>query len=597
MGNIAKQELNNIGNMIPVARVDRIFNIIYANAAFYSVMEEAYFHSVYSILDEESAEHLKQSEDLLTPGESTELLVFLKKQQMYAFLSVILNDNDEFEIKMCPAGQMIEILEKGQVDQERYRAMLYLLGDALFEYDRETDYFKLYWIVREQDIIFYEGSLNTWMESCIREDRIHEGDVNVFRDFCRDLKEGTEHFNYKVRNNILLNSKLKETVHISGQSLLNYEKKSVTIGAFSIHNSVTGEKEDTLLEEVYIDSLTGIMTRAEAENYARRKIEERPIPADYAGQLFPEKSVALCIIDIDNFKSINDTYGHRFGDEVLREVAAILRKAAGVKGVPGRVGGDEFIMVLEDVKDELELRNILRVVRSGFQWLYPDKLQPVQFGCSIGVAMYPQDAENYESLYNIADNALYLAKAKGKNRYIIYDVKKHGKVAEGDYALTLVKNNLINYDVVDLGRLVKELIRDGKAGIPDFLEKLAGKYGIERIQIFARDYERPVYCYCKEGLQIVDEEMISDPHYLSLFKGGTYSAVSNVHELEYAEPKIYASFLEKKIESRFQYLIKADDGTTDGLITFDVCRGPVKWKQEIIDSLILVCSVLESLIG
>ena len=98
-------------------------------------------------------------------------------------------------------------------------------------------------------------------------------------------------------------------------------------------------------------------------------------------------------------------------------------------------------------------------------------------------------------------------------------------------------------------------------------------------------------------MQIVDEEMISDPHYLSLFKGGTYSAVSNVHELEYAEPKIYASFLEKKIESRFQYLIKADDGTTDGLITFDVCRGPVKWKQEIIDSLILVCSVLESLIG
>ena len=81
-----------------------------------------------------------------------------------------------------------------------------------------------------------------------------------------------------------------------------------------------------------------------------------------------------------------------------------------------------------------------------------------------------------------------------------------------------------------------------------------------------------------------------------LFRGGVYSAVSNVHELEYAEPQIYASFLKKKIESRFQYLILAQDGSSEGLITFDVCKGPIKWKQEIVDSMVLVCSVLESLV-
>ena len=596
MTNKAKKELNDIGNIIPVATVDRVFNIIYANAAFYGMMEESYFHSVYSILDDESAEMLRKTAEVMKAEEPAELLVMLKKQQKFAFMTLELKENDEFEIKMCPAGQMIDILEKGQIDQERYRIMLSLLGDAVFEYNSYSDIFKLYWIVREQDIVFYMGSLDAWMESSLAEDKVHEDDVSIFRDFCRDMKKKTERFNYKIRNNILFDSELKETVHISAQSQLNYEGRTVTLGSWSIHNSVTGEREDRLLEEVYIDSLTGVLTRAEAENYARKQIEERPIPASYAGEIFPEKSVALCIVDIDNFKSINDTYGHRFGDEVLREVAAILRKAAGVKGVPGRVGGDEFVMVLEDIEDELELRNILRVIRSGFQWLYPDKLQPVQFGCSIGVAMYPQDARDYASLYNIADNALYLAKAKGKNRYIIYDVNKHGEVAGGDYSLTLVKNNLIKHDVIDLGRIVKELIRDGKAGIPAFLEELAGRYGIERIQMFLHDFDKPLYSYCKKGLKIVDAHLIHDPHYLSLFKGGIYSAVSNVHELEYAEPQIYAAFLEKKIESRFQYLITAQDGTPDGLITFDVCKGPIKWKQEIIDSLILICSVLESLV-
>ena len=304
----AERELNNIGNRVPVATVDKVFNIIYANAAFYAVMEEDYFHSVYKILDDESTERLKQIMDSLIPGKSVELLVRLKKQQRYAILSVEMKQHEEFEIKLCPTGQIINILEKGQVDQERYRALLSLLGDALFEYDDGTDVFKLYWIAKEQDIIFYKGSLDTWMEDCISENKIHEDDISTFRDFCRDLKNGTEHFNYKVRNNILLGSQFMETVHISGQSILNYEGKMLTIGAFSIHNSVTGEREDMLLNEVYMDSLTGIMTRAEAENYARRKIEERPIPPDYDGKPFPEKSVALCIVDIDNFKSINDTY-------------------------------------------------------------------------------------------------------------------------------------------------------------------------------------------------------------------------------------------------------------------------------------------------
>lgn len=591
----ANKELNSITNIIPVATVDKLFHIIYANAAFYQLMGEAYFHSVYSILDDESLVRLQDVAGKLKPGESAELLVHIKVLEAKAFISLLLKENDEFEIKLCPAGQMLQMLENGQLDREYYRIVLSILGSAIFEYSSSDNLLKLYWINREQDVFFFKGTLNDWMADCIANEKIHKDDMNFFMDFCKDLRENTPRFNYKIRNNIISRSRFLEVVHISGNSLVCSDGRLLTVGTWSIHNSVTGEKEDTLLQEIYLDSLTGIMLRADVEGYARKQIAQRPIPEGYQDEKFPEKSVAICLVDIDNFKSINDTYGHRFGDVILKEVAAILMKAAGTKGVPARIGGDEFMMVLEDIKDELELRNILRVVRSGFQWLYPDKLKGIHFGCSIGVSMYPQDARDYDTLFNIADNALYLAKAKGKNRYIIYDIYKHGQLSGDDFSLTLVQKEMIRHDMVKVGNLIKEVICQGKDGISNFLEKLAYHFDFDRVQVFVDEFDVAKYYYCTEGYERTEAGRMKDRANLTLFKGGNYSAVSNIHELEYAQPEIYKILLCKHVESLFQYLMLDENKEVLGLITFDVCKHPVIWNEDVIDSLILICSVLEAL--
>ncbi|MBQ8598001.1 MAG: GGDEF domain-containing protein [Lachnospiraceae bacterium] len=591
----ANKELNSITNIIPVATVDKLFHIIYANAAFYQLMGEAYFHSVYSILDDESLVRLQDVAGKLKPGESAELLVHIKVLEVKAFISLLLKDNDEFEIKLCPAGQMLQLLENGQLDREYYRTLLSILGSASFEYDSKENILKLYWINREQDVVFFKGTLNDWMADCIANDKIYKEDMSLFMDFCKDLKENTSRFNYTIRNNILSKNGIHEVIHISGNSLVCNDGRLLTIGTWTIYNSVTGEREDTLLQEIYLDALTGIMLRADVESYARKQIAQRPIPEGYRDEKFPEKSVAICLVDIDNFKSVNDTYGHRFGDVVLKEVAAILMKAAGTKGVPARIGGDEFMMVLEDIKDELELRNILRVVRSGFQWLYPDKLKGIHFGCSIGVSMYPQDAKDYESLFNIADNALYLAKAKGKNRYVIYDIYKHGQLSGNDFDLALVHKEKIRHDMVKVGNLVKEMICDGEAGIPSFLKKLSDHFSFDRVQVFVNEFSEAKYYYCNEGYTKTEADLMKDRANLTLFKGGNYSAVSNIHELEYAQPEIYKVLISKHIESLFQYLMLGEDNEVLGVITFDVCKRPVIWDEDVIDSLILICSVLEAL--
>lgn len=591
----ANKELNSISNIIPVATVDKLFHIIYANAAFYQLMGEAYFHSVYSILDEESLVRLQEIAGKLKRGETAELLVHIKVLEVKAFISLLLKDNDEFEIKLCPAGQMIKLLETGQLDREYYRTVLSILGSAVFEYSSSENLLKLYWINGEQDIIFFKGTLNDWMADCISNEKIHKDDINLFMDFCKDLRENAPRFNYMIRNNIISKSRFLEVVHISGNALVCNDGRLITVGTWSIHNSVTGEKEDTLLQEIYLDSLTGIMLRADAENYARKQIAQRQVPKGYQDEKFPEKNVVICMVDIDNFKSINDTYGHRFGDAVLKEVAAILMKAAGTKGIPARLGGDEFMMVLEDIKDELELRNILRVVRSGFQWLYPDKLKGIHFGCSIGVSMYPQDARDYDALVNIADNALYLAKAKGKNRYIIYDINKHGKLSGDELSLTLVQKEMIRHDMVKVGSLIKTVVAQGKERVPDFLKNLANHFDFDRIQIFVNEFHEAEYHYCKAGYEQTEAEMMKDRANLTLFKGGNYSAVSNVHELEYAQPEIYKILLDKHVESLFQYLMLDEEENVRGVITVDVCKHPVIWNEDTIDSLILICSVLEAL--
>ena len=115
-----------------------------------------------------------------------------------------------------------------------------------------------------------------------------------------------------------------------------------------------------------------------------------------------------------------------FGDEVLSRVSEIIRSDLNARGVAGRFGGDEFMILFENVKSEQELRLILKTITKNIQWAFADK--EVSVTTSWGIAKYPEDGSSLEELFKIADKALYIAKAKGKNRYIIYDERKHGNI-------------------------------------------------------------------------------------------------------------------------------------------------------------------------
>jgi diguanylate cyclase (GGDEF)-like protein len=137
--------------------------------------------------------------------------------------------------------------------------------------------------------------------------------------------------------------------------------------------------------------------------------------ADAAG-----KKLALLFVDLDNFKSINDTLGHNFGDRVLQLVAERLRTAAGPRALLARLGGDEFTVLIEDVKSHEDISERANSIVASLQQPLTINGRALSTTASVGGSLFPDHAADADALLRAADVALFRAKELGRNRYALY---------------------------------------------------------------------------------------------------------------------------------------------------------------------------------
>ncbi|MEG0798768.1 MAG: GGDEF domain-containing protein [Acidaminococcaceae bacterium] len=130
---------------------------------------------------------------------------------------------------------------------------------------------------------------------------------------------------------------------------------------------------------------------------------------------------ALLFIDIDDFKLVNDTLGHQLGDKVLHFLAMALRNLAGRTGLAGRIGGDEFVVFLPMTSGTKDIEYYTKRICSMLSYFTSDAIAPLNLSCSVGIATYPQDGNNYDTLLDRADQALYAAKRNGKHQFCFYE--------------------------------------------------------------------------------------------------------------------------------------------------------------------------------
>lgn len=158
------------------------------------------------------------------------------------------------------------------------------------------------------------------------------------------------------------------------------------------------------------------------------KLYRRDVISGYMENLIHDGCpFTFAIIDIDNFKTINDSYGHQMGDTVLRMVAEILEKLVKNTGVIGRYGGDEFIFVFPNIVEYDDVwQQLFNILQSPYTLKIGDTNIRITF--TIGASRYPLDTTNIDQIFNLADKALYRGKIKGRNCFIIYLKEKHGDI-------------------------------------------------------------------------------------------------------------------------------------------------------------------------
>ena len=176
------------------------------------------------------------------------------------------------------------------------------------------------------------------------------------------------------------------------------------------------EAKDIIWQQANLDPLTNLPNRRNFKGKIQHTLEQ----AERS-----QKRVALLYLDLDDFKAINDFHGHDVGDSLLIEVAKRLTKVVGNKNSVYRLGGDEFTLIVNQFDNKQELEelslNILAALETPFSF-DKDKLY---ISVSIGISLYPSHAKNSDSLLRYADEAMFSAKANGRNQYQLFTQKLH----------------------------------------------------------------------------------------------------------------------------------------------------------------------------
>ena len=181
----------------------------------------------------------------------------------------------------------------------------------------------------------------------------------------------------------------------------------------NIDSQMTQEKELTEMAEN--DLLTGILNKKTMESRISAQLEHR----------IGSENLVFFMIDLDNFKEVNDNLGHAYGDLVLKETAEKIKQVFPSNALIGRLGGDEFAVFVRF--DAFDLDNFTEYMTQKGEQLcqslkaeYANGDHMVEVSASIGIASAPTDGEDFMSVYQKADKALYLSKRSGKDRYNLF---------------------------------------------------------------------------------------------------------------------------------------------------------------------------------
>lgn len=468
---------------------------------------------------------------------------------------------------------------------EMQTEFLSIIGDYLFTYDISRDSFRIILPGNgNQNIVLYEGKLGVWTTEKLDNGLVDSQSIQDFEGLCMAMASGESYFSRDIKMKIADYDNVMYWYTFKGKRILKNDDGIIIAGAVCITHGKEDKAADISVQDELRDAGTDLLNKKAITNYARKLIDKR------VGH-----KVTIAIIDIDDFKSVNDTYGHMFGDEVLRDVAGILKNTVGRNGLCGRIGGDEMFIVMEHLEDDESIRTVFRTIKNNVSWLYHNDPRNInKITCSIGAASYPDDAKDLDTLFSIADKMLYLAKEKGKNRYIIYRPDLHERYILGENPTATTEKVFYKYRKL---RIVNDFIQQyicHYKSKKECLEMVMSAFEMD--SIFLYDMYAGTRYVLSGNVPEYEEngEFLKEDNYIPDFRDDGIKTVWDIILYERKAPHMYEAFEKMGIKQFIQVIACVDRSKSDScfVISFNRNSQLNKWPEMDVDYLGIIGNVI-----
>lgn len=501
--------------------------------------------------------------------------------------SVLPYDDD-----VCFYCILIEIESRKKEQEElrlllqRYQIVISQTTDIIFEWDLLKD--ELVFSSNWNEKFGYEPFPISLLQENTIPDSVHPDDIEPLRQIIKNISVESPHVDTEIR----LKNKFEKYIWSRIRFSLLYNEKGIAIRAIGVIIDIDEEMSQKLrlVDLAQRDALTGLFNKSAINRLVTQSMEPDG-----------SKSLqALFIIDVDNFKQINDKYGHLCGDRILSEVAGILKNKTRATDFVGRVGGDEFLIYFPHIPSLSAIENRAKVLIDSLQSIKPTNSQQ-KIGCSIGIALFERNTVDYLTLYQHADEALYIQKSKGRNGYTIYNFAEDNTHVESKSAsgTPIVSDTFLigNQRLSQYALTALTQSTDLESDIGKVLEIIGQYYGVDHVYIFENNedcsvatitYEWRDKNFPSKSLSQI-EYTGSLSNYLSYFndKGIFYSPCN-----DYLEDDFKEKLDSQSIKTMIQCSI-IDDGKFFGGIGFEDSRTNKNFTDEEIKSFKLTSSVLQ----
>lgn len=470
--------------------------------------------------------------------------------------------------------------------EERYKIIIDQSDAIIFEWDFSTN--TITFSDKYEKILGLAPIIAEVIDSEEMFKRIHPDDESTLRDWIKNTYKKTLTSNFEFRFRTAENN----YIWMRSRSSVICAQDGTPIKAIGAFNNIDHQKAtiNYLKQKSQQDSLTKLYNKEEA-----RHAIEKCLSASV-----PDEKSAMIIVDIDNFKGINDHLGHQFGDTVLVEMAQKIKMLFRDSDIVGRLGGDEFVIFMRGLTNETAVYEkadtLTRVLRN----TYFGETKKYKVSGSIGIAYCPQHATDFKTLYKLADIALYQSKNKGKDCYTIYHDDMTDAQTEVRTPLESSERFVASYFEDDPIYNIFEMLyetKDMHTTIHMILALVGKRFQVDRAYIFEHSDDGKLssntYEWCADGiapeidtLQNIATSDLDD--FLSAYnKDGMFYC----NDIEALDPFSFETLNRQGIKS-FLHCAIFNEGERKGFIGFDDCKQQRIWRSEEIATLNYISRIL-----